>query len=55
MAASKKTHGVAVDYNTGRAVVYETGDRRRGSLDFEGTTKRRFALADSIRTLRAGR
>jgi hypothetical protein len=38
----------------GRIVVTEQG-ARQGSLDFEGTTKRRFGLGDSIRTLRSGR
>ena len=55
MAGKKKTYGHAVDDNTGRAAVYEVSDQRKGSLDFEGTTKRRFGLADSIRTFRAGR
>jgi hypothetical protein len=52
--ARTKTHGHAV--RDGKLVVTdETFNPRKGSLDFEGTTKRRFALGDSIRTFRAGR
>ena len=55
MGLKKKTHGHTVGRNGKVSVTDETFDPRRGSLDFEGTTKRRFALGDSIRTLRAGR
>ena len=53
--ARKKTYGHDFDRNGRLIVTDETFNPRKGSLDFEGTTRRRFGLADSIRTLRAGR
>lgn len=50
----KKTYGH--DIRGGKVVVTdETFNPRKGSLDFEGTTKRRWGLGDSIRTFKAGR
>jgi hypothetical protein len=53
--ARKKTYGHDFDSKGRLILTDETFTPRRGSLNFEGTTKRRFGLGDSIRTLRAGR
>ncbi|MFC3384707.1 hypothetical protein ACFOHP_22580 [Couchioplanes caeruleus subsp. azureus] len=52
---TKKTHGHAFDKKGRLVITDETFNPRKGSLDFEGTTKRRFGLGDSIRTFMAGR
>ncbi|WP_433302285.1 hypothetical protein ACQP2F_08615 [Actinoplanes sp. CA-030573] len=53
MGLKKKTYGVDLDNKDRYALMEES--KHKGSLYFEGTTKRRFALGDSIRTFRAGR
>lgn len=53
--ARKKTYGHDFDGKGRPVVTDETFNPRKGSLEFEGTTKRRFGLGDSIRTFRAGR
>ena len=58
--AKKKTYGYVTgadgkperDKNGKIKVTDQTFDPRKGSLDYEGTTKRRFALGDTIKTLR---
>ncbi|MEU7907944.1 hypothetical protein [Actinoplanes sp. NPDC049118] len=53
--ARRKTYGHDFDSKGRPVVTDQTFNPRKGSLDFEGTSKRRFGLGDSIRTLRAGR
>jgi hypothetical protein len=55
MGLKKKTHGHDIDRKGNVVITDETYDPRKGDLWFEGTTKRRFGLGDSIRTFRAGR
>lgn len=50
---AKKTRELDFDSN-GKPVVIETS-KKKGSLYFEGTTKRSFGLMDSIKTFRQGR
>jgi hypothetical protein len=48
---AKRAYGHTIRH--GRPVVIdETFKPRKGSLDFEGTTRRRYGLGDTIRTLR---
>ena len=51
--ARKKTYGMDFD-NKDRPVVMEES-KTKSTPYYEGTTKRRFGLGDSIRTFRAGR
>ena len=51
--ARKKTYGMDLD-DKNRPVVMEES-KQKGSVYYEGTTKRRLGLGDSIRTFRAGR
>jgi len=53
MGLNKKTYGMDFDAKDRPVVIEES--KKKGSLYYEGTTKRRFALGDSIRTFRAGR
>jgi hypothetical protein len=52
---SKKTYGLATDHKNRMLITDQTHTKRKGSLEFEGTTSRSFGLVDSFRTLRAGR
>ncbi|XVV14414.1 hypothetical protein ACQP2X_08745 [Actinoplanes sp. CA-131856] len=49
----KKTFAIDLDRRDRYVVMEESGTK--GGLYYEGTTKRRFGLGDSIRTFRKGR